>query len=165
MAATSRPRQFFSADAEYIDNIIENTTAKNTKKLTSLSIKAFREYLGSKGMPQDFENLPPSDIDRLLGRFYVELRNSKGESYKKTTMMSYRHGIQRHLQATRPELDIIHGSDFKDSCKIFKGVVMELKRQGLGSVDHHPPINDADLSKLYDYLCSSDSAEVLQQKV
>jgi hypothetical protein len=53
MAAMSRQREFFSADALYIDNIIENTTAKNTKSLTSLSIKAFWDYLSSKGMPQD----------------------------------------------------------------------------------------------------------------
>lgn len=30
---------------------------------------------------------------------------------------------------------------------------------------HHPPINDADLVNLYEYLTSADSGEVLQHKV
>lgn len=42
---------------------------------------------------------------------------------------------------------------------------MELKRQGQANIDHHPPISDADLIKMYDYLSSSDSAQVLQHKV
>lgn len=42
---------------------------------------------------------------------------------------------------------------------------MELKRQGQANIDHHPPICNADLIKMYDYLSSSDSAQVLQHKV
>uniref|UniRef100_K1QPE6 Uncharacterized protein n=1 Tax=Magallana gigas TaxID=29159 RepID=K1QPE6_MAGGI len=44
------------------------------------------------------------------------------------------------------------------------GMTMELKRQGQANIDHHPPISDADLIKMYDYLSSSDSAQVLQHK-
>jgi len=43
-----------------------------------------------------------------------------------------------------------------------------MKRQGLGSVDHHPPVSDADLAVLYSHLDlrrSNNSAELLQQKV
>jgi hypothetical protein len=163
--AASKPRQFFTADPDYVTSIIENSTAKNTKRLTKLAVHALREYMESKGLSSDFESLPHTELDRLLGTFYVELRNQRGEMYKKTTMMSYRHGIQRHLQTTRPDIDIIHGAEFRESCKVFKGVTMELKRQGLGGVDHHPPISDADIAKLYEYLSSSDSAEVLQHKV
>ena len=47
----------------------------------------------------------------------------------------------------------------------FTGVTMEVKRQGTASIDHHPPICDADLQKMYRYLISSDSAIVLQHKV
>lgn len=132
--AASRSRQFFTVDQDYVENIIKNTTAKNTKRVTKLAVSSLREYCQFKEMPQDFESLLPADLYRLLGRFYLELRNPEGESYKKTTMMSYIHGIQRHLQTIRPGIDIIHGAEFRESCKLFKGVTMELKRPGLGGV-------------------------------
>lgn len=100
-----------------------------------------------------------------LGRFYVKLRNNKGEMYRKTTLLSYRQGIQRFLQSIRPDVDIIKVPLFRGSNKCFKGMTMELKRQGQANIDHHPPISDADLIKMYDYLSSSDSAQVLQHKI
>ena len=69
--------------------------------------------------------LPLRDIDRLFGRFFLELINPKGKCYKNKKKMlkkviSYRHGTQSHLQEIRPDIEIIHGSEFRGSCKIFK---------------------------------------------
>ncbi|KAK3105882.1 hypothetical protein FSP39_007748, partial [Pinctada imbricata] len=47
----------------------------------------------------------------------------------------------------------------------YSGVTMEMKRQGNASISHHPPISDADMLKLYDYLTSSDCAKILQEKI
>ena len=44
-------------------------------------------------------------------------------------------------------------------------MTMEMKRQGFAAIDHHPPISEQDLLKLYEYLVSSDDAVVLQHKV
>lgn len=103
-------------------------------------------------MSQDFGSLYPADLDRLLDRFYLELRNPKGESYKKTTMMSYRHGIHRNMQTKRPDINIIYGAEFRKSCKVFKGVTIELT---LGYLIRNRHV------KMYDYLTSADSWEVL----
>lgn len=116
--AASRSREFFPGDQDYVEK--ENTKAKNTKRAMKVIVNVLREYCESKEMPQDFR-VCMSRRHRLLGRFYLKLRNPKGESYKKTTTMSYRHGIQRHLQTTKPDIDIIHGAEFRESCKVFKG--------------------------------------------
>lgn len=64
------------------------------------------------------------DIDRLLGRFFLELIHLEGKCYKNKKkclkVISYRQGTQRHLQEIRPDVEIIHGSEFRGSWKIFK---------------------------------------------
>ncbi|XP_034315807.2 uncharacterized protein KIAA1958-like isoform X2 [Magallana gigas] len=165
MASNTKARRFASFSEEDLKEIVNNSEAENTKKLTRIAVNVFREYLLSKQISAEFEGLSCEELDRLLGRFYVELRNNKGEMYKKTTLLSYRQGIQRFLQSIRPDVDIIKGPLFRESNKFFKGMTMELKRQGQANIDHHPPISDADLIKMYDYLSSSDSAQVLQHKV
>jgi hypothetical protein len=48
-------------------------------------------------MTADFESFSKAELDNVLSRYYVELRNKKGEMYKKSTLIAYRHGIQRHF--------------------------------------------------------------------
>lgn len=86
---------------------------------------------------------------------YAETCDKNGEMYKKTTLTTYRQGIQRHLDAMRDDkIDIVKGSEFSTSAKIFGGVVKQMKREGKAAVDHHQFISDADLEALYAYLGS-----------
>ncbi|XP_046574535.1 uncharacterized protein LOC124282569 [Haliotis rubra] len=41
----------------------------------------------------------------------------------------------------------------------------ELKRIGFAEIKHYPPVAEADMARLYDYVCSSDSPLLLQYKV
>lgn len=117
MASNTKARRFATFSEEDLKEIVNNSEAENNKKLTRI----FREYLLSKQTSAEFEGLSCEELDRLLGRFYVELRNNKGEMYKKTTLLSYRQGIQRFLQSIRPDVDIIKGPLFRESNKFFKG--------------------------------------------
>lgn len=148
-------------------NILENVDSTNTKRSTQTSVKLLRSYLNAKEWDVQFESLPESELDELLAKFYIEARNEDGDMYKKSTLMSYRHGIQRHLQKTRPNIDIVNGVEFRKSRTAFKAMTKELKRVGLGGVDHHPPIADSDIEKLYQYLCQDENQNprLLQQKV
>lgn len=100
------------------------------------------------------------------GFFFVELRNSDGEQYKKTTLTTYRHAIQRHIASCRNDVDIIHGSEFKNSKTLFKAQTRQLKAEGKAKIDHYPPVEAADMAKLYNYVCADyNSADLLQKKV
>jgi hypothetical protein len=68
--------------------------------------------------------------------------------YRKSTLISYRHGLQRHLEKTGENFDIIKGAEFKLSVKAFKCMAKEMKRQGLGNVENYPAITDEDLEKI-----------------
>lgn len=156
----SKKRKIMQMSEQNIQNLVYNSEAVNTKKHTALAVKMFRDYLMEKELNPDFD---AQTLDESFTKFYAEIRNKKGEMYKKTTLSSYRQGIQRHLQSVREDnLDIVKGSEFAKSTKVFGGVVKEMKRQGLGSFDHHPAVSNADLAVLYSYLDlwrSNNSAE------
>jgi hypothetical protein len=46
-------------------------------------------------------------------------------------------------------VDIVHDKAFSYRTKVYKASVVELRHQGLGTVQHHTAITKADMSKLY----------------
>lgn len=163
--ATAR---FATVEGDDLNGILDNIDSANTKRTTMTSVKLFREYLSAKNFPTDFENFTQDDLDAKLASFYVEMRNKKGDMYKKSTLISYRHGLQRHLEKCRwDNIDITNNNVFRKSSPIFKGMTKELKRQGLAVVNHHPPISDGDLKHVYQFLLQDnlEDPQMLQYKV
>lgn len=163
MEATKR--RFASLSSSETETLLDGVDSKNTKRQTNTAINIFREYLTEKNLPLEFEKLNEEELDQILANFYLEIRTKNGELYKKTTMNSYRQGIQRHLAKYR-DIDILKGSKFKHSASAFKGMAKELKRQGLSAIEHYPTIAEADMEKMYNYLCSDlSNSQKLQYKV
>ena len=70
-------------------------------KRTMTGVKLFRTYLKSKNLSADFENFSLEDLDTRLACFYIEMRNKEGQLCKKQTLISYSHGLQRHLEKNK----------------------------------------------------------------
>jgi len=87
-------------------------------------------------------------LANVLKQFYAEARKADGTSYSKSTLSSLRFGLNRHFKATCG-FDIINDSEFTDANKVLGPKCVDLKRQGLGKVEHKPPICEKDLKKLY----------------
>ena len=150
-----------------MEDILKKRNAANTDKVTGNSVNIIRKYLNEKNLPVDFESLDDKALDELLSKFYCEVRTSDGELYKKSSMMTLRHGINRHLSNCRKSpVDIVNDSKFNQSQRMFSAVSKELKRAGKAKIDHYPPLTDADIEKMYDYLTSDlDDPVILQRKV
>jgi hypothetical protein len=74
-----------------------------------------------------------------------------------------RFGLSRHINNAL-DIDIMKDLRFKNSNTIFKAVSKDLMRQGLGSIDHYPPIEVVDLQKAY-FNLDLYSVKSLQRKV
>lgn len=98
MASKRKARRFASFSEEDFKVLVINSEAENTKILTRKAVNIVREYLLSNQISTEFEGLSCEELDRLLGRFYVELRNNKGEMYTKKPI-SYH--IVRAIYSTR----------------------------------------------------------------
>ncbi|VDI67112.1 Hypothetical predicted protein [Mytilus galloprovincialis] len=114
-------------------------------------------------MPTDIENYPVKELDSILSKFYAEARNKNGELYKTTTLKNTRYGINRYLTEKR-DIDIMKDPDFMKSNKMFKAMSIQLKRDGLGGIEHYPPIEEDHIKTIYSSLTQMDPVS-LQQKV
>lgn len=92
-------------------------------------------------------------LDQLntnLRRFYAEARNKSGDAYSKSTLLGFRHGIERYLNAPplNKGLKLTFDSRLKRSNEMLNATVVSLKRQGKENVKHKPPIKNEDLLRL-----------------
>jgi hypothetical protein len=163
LADVKSKRRFAEISEEQLQTIVENKDAVNTKRSTNQAVKIFREYLAEKAQSNDFESFSPSELDTFIGKFYAEARNRNGELYKKSSLTTMRFGLSRHINNAL-DIDIMKDLRFKNSNTIFKAVSKDLMRQGLGSIDHYPPIEVVDLQKAY-FNLDLYSVKSLQRKV
>ena len=79
----------------------------------------------------------------------MEARRKDKNPYTKSSLTAIRFGLCRSIKSSRPEVDIINGSEFEEANHIYKAKVVELKKQGKAKIEHKPPIASEDLRKLY----------------
>ena len=64
--------------------------------------------------PEDFENWTKQELDSRLLCFYAEVRNTHGDMYKRTSLLSIRSSIATHLSKTS-SIDITKDNEFNSS--------------------------------------------------
>lgn len=119
--ATSRSRQFLTADEDYEEYIIGSTSVKNTKRVTKLSVSAVREYCQSKEIPHNFESLLPVDLERLLDRLDFTLKNPK-ENHKRKQQLCHTNIEHRDICKRQYQKLISFTAEIS-----VQGVTMEIK--------------------------------------
>ena len=96
------------------------------------------------------ENMTVGQLDTNLRRFYAEARNKSGESYRRSSLLGFRHSFERYLNASPLSRGFKLSSDprFKRSNEMLNAQRVRLKRQGEENVTHKPAIESEDLMKL-----------------
>ena len=138
--------RFATVSKNELEKLLADKDAENTKKATKLAVNIFTTYLKEKKIkePDDKESLAA-----VLKLFYIEARKEDGTAYSKSTLNSFRFGLNRHYISTR-DINIINDPAFNETNKAFGAKCVELKRQGLAKVKHKQPICQEDLQKLYE---------------
>jgi hypothetical protein len=79
--------------------ILNEKDAKNTRRATNGAVKIFRTYLKDKNMLETFENFTNEELDDIVGKFYVEVRQENGDKYQRSSLFYLRYGLNRHLRS------------------------------------------------------------------
>ena len=111
----------------------------------------------------DAETSDVAELDKLLGRFYAEVRKQNGDYYAKKSLQSVRYGLQKHFEGVR-NVDIVKDKEFKHSNLIYKSMLVKLKKMGKARVQHKPVIHAEDLKTMYSSL-DQTTPRGLQNKV
>ena len=85
-------------------------------------------------------------LDINLKRFYAEARSKTGEIYSKSTLLGFRHSIERFLNAPpfNKGLKIAKDPRFQRSNDMLNAQIAALKRSGKQNTVHKPPITKSE---------------------
>ena len=130
-------------------------------------MECFETYVKQKHVAFSVEHLSKYDLDKILCKFWVEVRKSDGSYYKKTSFRCLRYAIQRQMKTVRGEtFDIIDNEEFSPSNNVFLAQCVLLKKCGFAKIDSHPHISEEDMKRLYSSnVFSLDTLIGLQRKV
>ena len=103
-----------------------------------------------KKIQTQLEHMSSGQLDAILRRFYAEARSKSGDDYSKSTLLGFRHSIERYLNAPPLNKGLKLSSDprFKRSNEMLNAKVVSLKRHGKENVKHKPAIETEDLVRL-----------------
>ena len=140
--------RFATTSAKDKEEKLRNINAANTLKADKKCAKAVRQYLLQNKKPTNFETFSNQELNNILADLYLDLRKVDGTLYKCTSLVNFRHGLNRFLKSSR-NIDIIKGDEFLSANRSFQASLAELKRNGMGGVEHYAEIAETDLQKLY----------------
>jgi hypothetical protein len=136
----------------------------NTERVIKSSLVTLKTYLKGKSMQMsELETQPTEKFSNFLGKFYAEVKKADEQRYAKKSMICLRYGLQKHFHKVRKE-DIINDERFASANKMFKAVLVQLKKDGIGERRAKDPIPPEDISKLYDTIFSKENPQALQKK-
>ncbi|XP_029463188.1 uncharacterized protein LOC115094356 [Rhinatrema bivittatum] len=150
------------------DNDLQLTSeikeAQNTKTVIKSSLSVFKDYLRAKQLDyQLVEEYDSRQLSCLLCEFYAHLRKPNGDYYAKTSITTFRYGLQKHFLQMKG-VDIVHDPAFKNANTVMAAMFKKLKRVGKGKVQHKEPLSMEDFQKLYGS-CDLNTPAGLQHKV
>ena len=121
---------------------------KTQKNATKVALLCLQQYALASDRSPDFDSYSREDLAKLLSSFYVDARKKDGSKYKLSSLKAMRFGLCRHFSQ---ELDIDNVKDpvFKKANDVFTAVTIQLKREGLGKVDHTPSLEPDELKHIY----------------
>lgn len=125
---------------------------KATDTQTANYVKKFKDFLLTKNLSVNFENISNELLDQYMRYFYSTLATKYGNPMAPATLLCIRSSLNRYLNSqpiNRP-VNLCTDSAFISSNKMLKVMVGKFIKEG-GKIQHFSPIERTDLDKLSKY--------------
>ena len=105
----------FGNSQEELQKFVQEQKSENSVKKTSSDMKCFYRFLGEINKKNvQILDLPPEELDHLLGKFFKDVRKINGEEYFDGLQRS----IQRFLSDFGSKMNILEDDEFGFSRKV-----------------------------------------------
>ncbi|XP_011668570.1 uncharacterized protein LOC105440296 [Strongylocentrotus purpuratus] len=164
-AAAFKVPTFEILSTAQMQELLNGTDSASTKKSIKFGFAKFEAFLGLKQIELGEITTDRLRLDDVLCTFYSSLRREDGSWYSKKTMQVIRYGVQRHFLDLH-NFDIRDKATFSQSVRMFKAVLVKLKKEGKGSTKHKPAISSSDMEIIQNSsVLDCDTPAGLQNKV
>ena len=117
-----------------MEAFVDQQKNKNTKRKTHSDLKTWYTWYAKHGETRELKDIPPAELDRLLGHFFVTVRRKDGSLYEPDTLSSFQRSIDRHLtKDLHKTYSIIRDTQFAPSREKLKASRKFLKGKGKGN--------------------------------
>jgi len=148
-------------------HLLTSKKNKNTKQTTESDLKTWYSWCAKHGETRELNDIPPTELDRLLGHFFVTVRRKDGSLYEPDTL-SFQRSIDRHLtKDLHKPYSIIRDTQFAPSREKLKASRKFLKGKGKGNKPNAAePVDVAEMEQMWQHgaLGASDPV-TLQQMI
>ena len=120
--------------SQELDNFIAAERSSNTVKKTTYEWKKFKAFCEQQ-VNGDFNvmNVPASTLDKLLGKFFKDVRKENGGEYEPDSISSFQKSIQRHLKELKLPFNILQEEEFRRSREVLAAKRKNILKQGRGN--------------------------------
>lgn len=151
MARAGGPKFELLNDDEMAE-LLHDSDASSTRKTIKFGISKLEYFCKLKkvnlhDISANLDKENTAELDTLLTSFYASVRKEDGSLYHKKSMQYIRYGVQRHF-LDNFGVDISNKDRFPQSMRMYKAVLVKLKKEGLGVVKHKDAISEADMHKM-----------------
>ena len=123
--------QSVNLDDEELEMFVEQQKNENTKKKTDSDLRTWYRWCKSIKEDRNIEDIPPAELDRLLGHFYCKVRSANGSLYEPSTLTSIQRSLDRHLTKDHHKpFSIIRDVEFTASRQKLAASRKMLKKEG-----------------------------------
>lgn len=151
-------KRFADVTNEKLLEMSKNKYSQSTNKCTKFSITCFKQYLSEIRSDVELDALSKSDLADFLCKFYLALKNEKGESYKLSSLNQIKYSIRRYF--LNKKIDITSDPEFAEANVVFKNVAADTKKMGFATVEHHPDISAIDCQAIVRELSDNDPIQL-----
>lgn len=134
--------RFPEVPIDVIEEMKANSMNKNTKRTTQTWMTVVEKWCHSRNLNTKIETLPPPELDKLLERFYAEIKKQNGDDYEPESLRVMQASIERYLKEKNYPRSIIRAREFHNSQETLNAVATTLRKQGKGKrPNKSKPIN------------------------
>jgi hypothetical protein len=143
-------RHLVDISNQQLETIVQDKDAKTTRRSTDQAVRLIRKYFQVKERDPAFESYDKQTLDNKLCKLYAEARTVDGEFCKNSSLRTTRHGLNKYLGSIF-DADLTKDAESRESENVCFVICTDLKGQGFVGVDHHPPVDDSDMRKMYQH--------------
>ena len=98
------------------------------------------KWASARGINGEIGLKTKTDLDANLRLFYAEARNKDGENYSRSTLLGFRHDLDRYLNNPPYKKGIPIATDpaFRQSNQMLDAKLKDMKKHGEQNVKHKP---------------------------
>ena len=133
-----------------LQRFLDNNKNRNTTKTTATWVNRFETWRNVRKLPHALEDIPESELDGILQRFFAELRKQDGGEYEPDSLRTMLASLDRFLRDKGRLYSILKDKSFEGCRKLLNGKAIELREKGMGKrKNKSDPLSEKDEEQLW----------------